>query len=427
MSDESGAALHEGKALLGDEAQDQVKVRERGPEAMPAAQPSAGSLVAKRDGPAAERGLDGQVLPPKRSRKRAVLTALLLAAAGGGGWFGYGWWTHGRFFVSTDDAYVKADVTTLAAKVPGYVTAVPFANNAAVKAGDVVARIDDGDYRLAVEAARGKVDTQQATIDRIGRQVEALTAGLGQARAQLAAAQAEQVRAQADFARAQALAASDFGSKQRLDQTRADRDRAAANVDSAKAALDAADANIAVARAQEQEARRTLDELRTALAKAERDLSFTVVTAPVDGVIGNRAVEVGNYVQPGARLAALVPLGSVYVEANFKETQLARIEAGQKVDVEVDALPGRKLEGHVLSFAPASGSIFSLLPPENATGNFTKIVQRVPVRIAVPEDVARQGLLRPGLSVVANVWTKRDGEGPVSAAAAEPTRSAKAE
>lgn len=386
-----------------------------------------GSLVSQPGGPAASRGLDGQIIPPKRSKKKFILTAVLLAALGGGGWFGYGWWTHGRFVVSTDDAYVRADVTTVAAKVAGYVTAVPFANNAAVKAGDVVARIDDGDYRLAVAAARNKVETQQSTIERIQRQVDAQTAALGQARAQQTSAEAEQVRASADFARAQTLAATDFGSKQRLDQTRSDRDRAVANVESAKAALASAEANIAVTQAQAQEAVHVLEELKTALAKSERDLSFTVVTAPVDGVIGNRAVEVGNYVQPGARLAALVPLGSVYVEANFKETQLARIQPGQKVDIEVDALPGRKLEGHVLSFAPASGSIFSLLPPENATGNFTKIVQRVPVRIGVPEDVARQGLLRPGLSVVANVWTKRDGEGPVSAAAAEPTRSAKAE
>ncbi|GGH11377.1 hemolysin D [Alsobacter metallidurans] len=386
-----------------------------------------GSLVSQQGGPAASRGLEGQIIPPKRSKKKFILTAVLLAALGGGGWFGYGWWTHGRFVVSTDDAYVRADVTTVAAKVAGYVTAVPFANNAAVKAGDVVARIDDGDYKLAVAAARNKVETQQSTIERIQRQVEAQTAALGQARAQQTSAEAEQVRASADFSRAQTLAATDFGSKQRLDQTRSDRDRAVANVESAKAALASAEANIAVTQAQAQEAVHVLEELKTALAKSERDLSFTVVTAPVDGVIGNRAVEVGNYVQPGARLAALVPLGSVYVEANFKETQLARIQPGQKVEIEVDALPGRKLEGHVLSFAPASGSIFSLLPPENATGNFTKIVQRVPVRIGVPEDVARQGLLRPGLSVVANVWTKRDGEGPVSAAAAEPTRSAKAD
>nr|WP_245422003.1 HlyD family secretion protein [Alsobacter soli] len=381
-------------------------------------------MVAAQGGAAAARGLDGQVIPPKRSKKKLVLTALLLAAIGGGGWFGYGWWTHGRFVVSTDDAYVKADVTTLAAKVAGYVTAVPFANNASVKAGDVIARIDDGDYKLAVEAAKGKVETQQATIERLGRTIEAQTATLGQARAQQAAAEAEQTRAAADFARAQALAASDFGSKQRLDQARADRDRAVASVESAKAAIASAEAGVSVAKAQQGEARRQLDELRTALAKAERDLSFTVITAPVDGVIGNRAVEVGNYVQPGTRLAALVPLGSVYVEANFKETQLARIQPGQKVEVEVDALPGHTLEGRVESFAPGSGSIFSLLPPENATGNFTKIVQRVPVRIAVPEDIARQGLLRPGLSVVANVWTKRDGVEQGGAQAA--TRSADA-
>jgi membrane fusion protein (multidrug efflux system) len=155
--------------------------------------------------------------------------------------------------------------------------------------------------------------------------------------------------------------------------------------------------------------------LETTLAKAERDLSFTVVTAPVDGVVANRAAEIGNYVQPGTRLAALVPLHSVYVEANFKETQLVRLKPGQKVEVEVDALPGHAFEGAVQSFAPGSGTIFSLLPSENATGNFTKIVQRVPVRIAVPEELATAGKLRPGLSVVANVRTKEPGD-----AAADP-------
>ena len=375
---------------------------------------SQGMVTVPPGGPPAH-GLNGEVLPPrKRSRKGRVLLLLLLAAASFGGWKGYGWYTEGRFLISTDDAYVRADVTTIAAKVPGYVVAVPVANNTAVKAGDVVARIDDGDYRNAVDAAKARIATQAATIQRIGQQVEAQTASLGQSRAQVAAAEADLTRAEADFQRAQALAQSDFGSKQRLDSARADRERAAASVDSARAALATAQANIGVIRAQETEARQTLAELRTTLARAERDLSFTVVTAPVDGILGNRAAEVGNYVQAGTRLAALVPLATTYVEANFKETQLARLKPGQSVDIEVDALPGRTIHGVVQSFAPASGSVFSLLPPENATGNFTKIVQRVPVRIAVPEDVARTGVLRPGLSVVAAVRT-RDPDAPKSA------------
>ena len=156
--------------------------------------------------------------------------------------------------------------------------------------------------------------------------------------------------------------------------------------------------------------------MQTALAKAERDLSFTVIRAPFDGVVGNRAVQVGDYVQPTQRLASLVPLEAVYIDANFKETQVARLQPGQPVSIAVDALPGRTLEGRVASFAPASGSVFSLLPPDNATGNFTKIVQRVPVRILVPADVAEQAVLRPGMSVVVNVNTKPGAAGGVAAA-----------
>jgi len=174
-------------------------------------------------------------------------------------------------------------------------------------------------------------------------------------------------------------------------------------VKSADAALAAARANVAVLAAQQAEAKSVAAELKTALDKAERDLSFTVIRAPVDGVIGNEAVEVGTFVQPGARLAALVPLASVHIESNCKETQLAAVRPGQTVHLEVDAFPGRDVTGTVESLAPASGSVFSLLPPENATGNFTKIVQRVPVRVAVDPAIAKEGLLRPGLSVVVRV------------------------
>jgi membrane fusion protein (multidrug efflux system) len=164
-----------------------------------------------------------------------------------------------------------------------------------------------------------------------------------------------------------------------------------------------AKANADVLSAQQTEAQRVASELQTAVAKAERDLSFTEIRAPVDGVIGNKAVELGTFVQPGARLAALVPLSSVHVDANFKETQLASVRPGQKVHVEVDAFPDRDITGTVESVSPASGSVFSLLPAENATGNFTKIVQRVPVRVAVDPEVAQEGILRPGLSVVVSV------------------------
>ena len=360
--------------------------------------------VPEIDGPASPP--ETAAAPPKRSRKRLVLLAVLALAAGIGGYFGYGWWTNGRFLVVTDDAYVGADVTILAAKASGYVTAVEVENNGQVEAGQVVARVDDVDYRLAVTAAGDKLATQKAAVERIARQVEAAEAQVAQAEPQIAAARADVVRTAADFERQTRLSQADFASKARLEQSLADRDRANANVKGAEAALATARANVAVLRAQREEAERVAAELATAGARAERDLSFTVIRAPVAGVVGNRAVEVGAYVQPGTRLAALVPLATVRVDANYKETQLGRIRIGQHVELEVDAFPGRSFTGTVESIAPASGSQFSLLPPENATGNFTKIVQRVPVRIKVDPALAKQNLLRPGMSVVVRVDTR---------------------
>lgn len=347
---------------------------------------------------------------PSKSRggkAKFVVLALLLAAGAYGAMVGQEWWTHGRFLVTTDDAYVAADITTLAAKVTGYVASVEVVANQSVKAGDVIARLDDGDYRLALQSAENKIASQGATLQRIDRQIAAAQASVTQADAQVAAAQAELNAASASFERASSLVASKVSSQSTLDDARAARDKAEASHTAAKASVAAADANVGVLQAQKVEAEHALAELNTAREKAERDLSFTVIKAPVDGVVGNRAVEVGAYVQPGQRLAALVPVSAVYIDANFKETQLAEVKPGMKAEVTVDALGGeRVLEGTVASFAPATGSVFSLLPPENATGNFTKIVQRVPVRVTLPKDVEDEGLLRPGLSVVVGVDTR---------------------
>ncbi|HEY1749430.1 MAG TPA: HlyD family secretion protein [Xanthobacteraceae bacterium] len=344
--------------------------------------------------------------PPRRSRRRVVFGAVALLAIGVAGYFGYEYWTVGRFTVSTDDAYVQAYNTTLAAKVPGYLASVPVTDNTVVHAGDVIATIDDGDYKLAVDAAREKVTTQQATIARMGHQIQAQEAAVAQAKTQLVSAQAAHTRTQLELDRQIALVARDASSRQLLEQAQANRDQAVAGVQGAQAAIESAAANVDVLKGQQQEAISTLDELKTALAKAERDLSFTVIRAPIDGVIGNRAMQTGDFVQTGQRVASLVPLDDVFVNANFKETQLARLHPGQTVSIAVDALPEHAIEGTIESFSPASGAVFSLLPPDNATGNFTKIVQRLPVRIHVPPAVAREGLLRPGMSVVVSVNTK---------------------
>jgi membrane fusion protein, multidrug efflux system len=370
------------------------------PAPMPGAPPSPPESAPAGSPPAAAAP------PPKRLSRRKLAVGAALVLALGGSWFGYDWWTVGRFTVSTDDAYVQAYNTTLAAKISGYITAVLVSDNAPVRAGDVIATIDDGDYRLAVDSARGKVATQQATIARIGHQIDAQQAAVEQAKAQLVSARAAATRMELELQRQTTLAAKDFASKQTLEQAQANRDQAVAAVQSAEAAIDSAAANVDVLKGQQQEAIKTLDELKTALAKAERDLSFAQIRAPIDGVIGNRAVQVGDFVQPGQRLASVVPLDAVYVDANFKETQLDRLRAGQPATIAVDALPEDNIQGTVESFSPASGAVFSLLPPDNATGNFTKIVQRLPVRIHVPAAVAGQRLLRPGMSVVVSINTK---------------------
>jgi membrane fusion protein (multidrug efflux system) len=349
-------------------------------------------------------------VPPERSRVRkryAVPLALLLAVLGYVGNWAHGWWTDGRFFVTTDDAYVRADVVVIAARVAGYIAAVNVKNGDVVRAGDVIARIDDGDYVLAIDAAKARIVTQRSSIERLARQVDASRAAAAQAQTQIAGARAELARAAADFNRLSALSAQDFASRARFDQARADRDRAASSFAWAEAAYVAAQAQIDVAVAQRVEAEQAIGELDAALARAERDRVFTVLRAPFDGVVGNKAVDVGGLVQIGTRLVALVPRDRVWVEANFKETQLAQLIPGQRAELTLDALPHLKLVGRVESFSPASGAVFSLLPPENATGNFTKIVQRVPVRIALPPEALAEGLIRPGLSVVVRVDSRQ--------------------
>ena len=345
-------------------------------------------------------------VPLIRRRRRLAVFAVVAVMLGAGAYFGYDWFVRGRFIVSTNDAYVRADMSVLAPRVSGYVAEVAVKDNAHVKAGDVLVRIEADDYQLAVQAARSKITTQEATIARIGKQLEAERATVVQAQAQLRAAQADARRAVSDFTRTQQLADKNFSSRKLLDSARADRDRTAADVQSARAQVLAANAKLDVLAAQRAEAERVKAELKTALRQAQRNLDATVIRAPFAGVVGNRSAKVGQFVKPGTRLLALVPLDHVYVVANFKETQIARLKVGQTVRIAVDAYSDSEVVGRIESFSPASGSQFSLLPPDNATGNFTKIVQRVPVRISVPAGVARKQFLRPGLSVVVSVETR---------------------
>jgi membrane fusion protein (multidrug efflux system) len=343
---------------------------------------------------------------PKSGKRKFVVMAIVSLLAFAALSYGSYYTLVGRFYVATDDAYVRTNNTMLGARVAGHIAAILPGDNVLVRAGDVIFRIDDGDYRIAVDAARSKIATQQATIDRIGRQVTAMESAAEQSKAQLASADAALKRAGLDFERQQALSTKGFASRATFEVSEAGRDQGVAAVKSAQAAYDAARDGIEVTKAQQDEARAQLAELQTSLARAQRDLDFTSVRAPVDGTFSNRLVNKGDFIQAGQRLGNVVPLNDVFIDANFKETQLKRIRPGQPVTISVDAYGHRKFAGFVDSIAPAAGSVFTLLPPDNATGNFTKIVQRLPVRIRVPKDVAKQNLLRAGMSVYTTVDTR---------------------
>ena len=374
---------------------------------------AARSLV---DAPAAERAPEApaaQAQPataPKSGKKKVILLGVGAVLAVAAVVWGINYYLVGRFIVSTDDAYVRANNSTLGARVAGNIASIVPGDNSRVKAGDVLFKIDDGDYRIAVEAARRKIATQQATVERIGRQVIAMQSSVEQANAQLSSAEAMSKRSQLDFERQDALSTRGFASKAIFETSQASRDQSAASVQAAKAAVEAARDNVEVTKAQQAEARAQLAELQSSLDKAERDLAFTEVKAPVEGIFANRLVNTGDFVAVGQRLATVVPLDNVFIDANFKETQLRRLKPGQPVSIELDADSSRAIEGTVESLAPAAGSVFTLLPPDNATGNFTKIVQRVPVRLKVPADVARENLLRAGMSVYVRINTKPGAE-----------------
>ena len=384
------AMARDASADLGEQARaDEAKSPAEAPPAAAPEQPAASPATAA----------------PKSGKRRFVLMGIVgLLALAAASYAAY-YLMVGRFYISTDDAYVRANNTMLGARVAGHIAAILPGDNALVRAGDVIFRIDDGDYRIAVDAARTRIATQQATIERIGRQVAAAESSVEQAQAQLVSAQAGLKRADLDYDRQQALSTKGFASRATFEVSEAGRDQGAAAVRSAQAAYDAAKSNVDVTKAQQAEARAQLAELQTQLAKAERDLEFTKVRAPVDGTFSNRLVNTGDYINVGQRLGNVVPLAGVFIDANYKETQLKRIRTGQRVTIKVDAYGFRKFTGIVDSISPAAGSVFTLLPPDNATCNFTKIVQRLPVRIRVPDSVAKQGLLRAGMSVYTTVDT----------------------
>ncbi|MCZ0961590.1 HlyD family secretion protein [Paracoccus benzoatiresistens] len=338
-----------------------------------------------------------------RGRKKMIGGGLALVALLAGGYEGWQWWSEGRFLVSTDDAYVQADLSLISAKITGYVVDIPVADNQHVRAGDVLLRIDDGDYRIALEQAQARLAELSSTLTRIDAQVAAAESNVVQAEAQLAASEAVLIAARTSAERARGLAERRVTSQADLDDANEALATAEANRNAASAAITGAGAQVEVLKAQRAEAEASRRELELAVAQVRRDLDFTVLRAPFDGTVANIAIKQGELVSAGARLAAVVPDRGMYVEANLKETQLAEVRAGQTARLSVDAFEGPEIEGRVVSVAPATGAVFSLLPADNATGNFTKIVQRVPVRIELPEGTPG---LRAGLSVEVAIDTR---------------------
>ncbi len=337
--------------------------------------------------------------------KRTILAAAFLAGAAFVADYGHHYWTVGRFIESTDDAYVKADYTTVAPKVSGYVAAVLVGDNDAVKAGQVLAKIDDRDHQAALSQVKADVKAATAAITNLNAQIELQQSIIGQARATIDASLATLDFARSDAARSQRLITNGAGTQSRAEQSQSLRDQAQAALERDRAALVAAEKKVPVLQTQREQAVAQRERAAAAQHQAELNLSYTQIIAPVDGTVGARTIRVGQFVTSGTQLMAVVPLHSVYVVANFKETQLTHVRAGQPVEVKVDSFPDVEIKGHVDSISPASGLEFSLLPPDNATGNFTKIVQRIPVKIVI-DDEKVSGLLRAGMSVEPEIDTK---------------------
>jgi membrane fusion protein (multidrug efflux system) len=343
--------------------------------------------------------------PGRRRLLRAgVALAVLLAVAIGLHW----WMVEGRWIETTDNAYVQGDIAVLSPRIDGDVIGIPVADNQAVRAGDPLVLLDPQDWAARLDQARGTAAEAVAAIETARRQVAQSRAAIAQAEAMTAQAEAERVRASAEAGRSGTLVGAGWTSRQANDQAVADLHKADAQLASAQAQRATAGQALAVAEAQvvQAEARRTTAE--TAVRLAANALSYTVIRAPFDGVVGNRAAQLGQHVVPGQQLIALAPPPErLFVIANFKETQLRRMRAGQPARLVPDIDTGAAVAGRVDSLAPATGALFSLLPPENATGNFTKVVQRVPVKIVLaPDEAARAGWLRAGLSVTAEVDTR---------------------
>jgi membrane fusion protein (multidrug efflux system) len=342
--------------------------------------------------------------PAPRRRPLLLLVAVVALIAGGA--YGLHWWFVGRFIESTDDAYLKADAVTIAPKVVGYVTEVDVVANQVVRRGDPLVRLDQRQYQAIVEQSQAAIDARKADILRVQADIQQQQAQLAQAHAQAEVARINLAHARDAVERYAPLAVTGASTDEHQADLRTARDQAAANLAASLAAVKAVQGQLQASQAQAAQSHAQVQAAEATLRQNHLDVDDTVVRAAIAGRVGDSTVQVGQLVQPGTRLMTLVPTQDVYLVANFKETQIGRMRAGQPAELRVDALPGTTLHGTVDSFSPGTGAQFALLPSENATGNFTKIVQRVPVRIRVQADPALRERLLPGLSVTVDVDTR---------------------
>ena len=342
------------------------------------------------------------------SRKILKGTALGLAVVAGlavAANVGYDYWKNGRFLQSTTNAYVRADYTIVSPKISGHIIEVLVQDNEVVTAGHVVARVDDRDFKVALAQAQADVASEDAELSNLDARIAQQQSAIDQEIAGIASVEASLSYAQADHVRYGNLKKSGYGTVQRAEKAETAMRQKTAQLLQSRAGLLMAQRKIDILASERAKAQAQRDHSLAALRQAELNLSYTQIVAPVAGMVGARSLRVGQYVQAGTPLMAVVPLDTVYIVANYKETQLTNVRAGQPVEIAVDSFPGVVLKSHVDSVSPASGLEFALLPADNATGNFTKIVQRVPVKIVL-DDKALAGRLRPGMSVEATVDTR---------------------
>ena len=347
-----------------------------------------------------------RAITQKRNLRKLLLMGAAAIALAGASWYGYDYWTVGQYLVSTDDAYVKADNTTIAPKVSGYLNGVLVADNEHVKAGQILARIDDRDFRVALDQARADVAAANATVTSKEAQLDVQEAVITAAKATIDVDNAAKVFAKQENKRYTDLAATGYGSVQNAQQAQARDAGADATIARDNANLISAQKQVDLLKAEIVQAKAAAARAAAIQQQAELNLGYTTIVSPIDGVVGNRSLRVGQFVQAGTQLMSIVPAEGAYVVANFKETQLTHVAPGQTVDIEVDMFPGQVVHGRVDSIAPASGQEFALLPPDNATGNFTKVVQRIPVKIVLDGKHGPAIALRPGMSVIPTIATR---------------------